>query len=495
MSKAIKKILQQIKLERLHRNPYANPSKQLMKDRRQQTKSLIRRFEPSSLDKKLEDAYSDIVRRIQSLDFKESWLEVEDFKTKLSEIDETNNKWFHFVGVEILCYEMNISPNMFIISSAKNQGKSYQISKIIQHSGGEFFFVRNSQEEIDMIAQSQFASWPHLKMTAYPSQKRVYKEVVTSRRKNPRTKEIKEYTKKELAGYLSYCSGIGFRAAQGPSYPKVKSIIWDECNSNGGQYDFKLHDLERFEIFKSSVVREKKGVKTYLFFNKINVINAPSCSLVMDFYFILPDSICKYHKIITNLTYDGKDSSSYVLFLDITKFHPQVGISSQEGLFLAGRREDLDKNTFTLASEHIKSIYLFLNSKPIFGIIYEKDSEHKICYISSFTIPSKNYNQTLYIVKIEPFDPSQTYLFDKIYTFSEHISNAYSSSIISCLIRLIKQTKSQKIFSMMKKLLKANSIYYCNQETFSEFPLFVRYLEQTYSKSQNSSLNQKSFSI
>lgn len=229
-------------------------------------------------------------------------------------------KKFHLQHV----YDLNIDWDILFLYSKKDVGKTWQIvdyinTRRLEYPDLQIVYIRNTKEEVKALNQ-QFDEerWPIYMRSDY---------LFWKNPKNPNRRALSD----KKAGFVAYPSGkSGFKKFQGSSHQHVKVVVWDECNAISG--GLSLEVINDFQVFLSSVIRDKKDVKTFMFGNHLKANNIFLNSLNLD------------HK--TNLKLiRSKDGLSTLLYLNTGDMYE--GIEKQKGLptmFSGSRTEYLLSN-------------------------------------------------------------------------------------------------------------------------------------------------------
>lgn len=270
-------------------------------------------------------------------------------------------------------FDLNINWDILFLYSKKDVGKTWQIVDYInakreQYPQLQVCYIRNTKEELKALNQ-QFREdrWP------------LYLKTDWLYWKDPRRPHLPQAGDKP-AGFVAYPSGAsGFRKWQGANHEHVKVVVWDECNSIAG--GLTLQVIRDFQIFLSSIIRDKKDVKTFMFGNhlKANNIFLESLNLESDTRL----------KVITS-----PDGLSTLLYLNTGDLYE--GIESQKGLptqFIGSSGND-DLYTNKPQNWGNKNIYkkfeFFMDLDPLKAIVFpsrkfasvEKKIKHYILYMA-----------------------------------------------------------------------------------------------------------------
>lgn len=320
-------------------------------------KKLIAASSETAKEKKLFKAYEKMVK--------------ESFKK------ENVERKFRLSHVE----QLGIEHQIFFLYSKKDIGKTRQLGKLLvdikaKDPTANVVFIRNTKEELEGWKKTMNDSmhWP-----TWTNGEHVYwKDEVKK----------KGVSKAKPCGFMAYSTGYGFIKWQGSEFDNVKFWMWDECNSVEGGLTFEV--FMRINVFLSSIIRDKRGVKGFMFGNLLEKSNIFLARLGVGSHTRL-----KIFKVHENDD-PNKPVLSTLLYMNTGDLFE--GIEKQQGLATQFLEED---ESISLLSNRpgmleIKSQYEELDLKkylPIFSFVFRRTVEVTLG-------KSRKKDYILYIYKI-----------------------------------------------------------------------------------------------
>lgn len=218
-------------------------------------------------------------------------------------------------------------------------------------------------------------------------------------------------------GFTTYLTGNHLSSKQGPQYKNIKAIIWDECNSTKGQFSITQKELRKFIIFCSSVIRDKKDVKIYMFGNLLRNDDGTTSNLILEEMGIDPAITLK------KIDFPSADGSEITTMLYINTTKHYQGVESQKiiGMFQGGKiQADLESNAPESANRKFVDPNIFMSAKPVFAFVFTYEAEVYALYLGEL------YNEGVphYAVRIELYNHQKTYGYKPI-TGEAAIANSF----------------------------------------------------------------------
>lgn len=429
----IKDLDKQVKnLKNLKRSnkPFKNPSfinREYLQRQEAHIRFLLNRSTENAIEKRLWNKYQQAVLRSFKTDNPER-------KFRMSHVDD-----------------LGIDYQIFFLYSKKDIGKTRQLAKVLEEirrkdPEAEVVFIRNNKEEIAGLKETMNHNihWPTCTDGNYVWWK---DKKYTAKGK----KLIGDNAKP--CGFVAYASGLGFVKWQGSEFENVKFWLWDECNSIEGGLTFDV--FQSVNVFLSSIIRDKKNVKGFMFGNLLERENIFLSRLGVNSKTKL--KIIDIHKdrdpkkeLLSRLLYLNtgdlfkgieEQSGLATQFLDETEhlnlLHNRPGITDQKSQY-----EELDLR----------------NYKPLFSFVFDDSTEvimgrKKVHYFILYAFKIPNSNRI--VIWIDLFKPQHIRKgFNLILTPEELIANEYSM--------VIHQEKEDisPLFEFLGEMLVAGEIWF-----------------------------------
>lgn len=195
---------------------------------------------------------------------KKLWIKYQQAVVRSFKIDNPERK-FRMSHVN----DLGIDWDIFFLYSKKDIGKTRQLGKFLEDlklrdPTANVVFIRNNKEEVHGLKETMNNSihWPtwtdgeHVWWKDQLFDAKGYKKVTT---------------KVKPCGFVAYASGLGFVKWQGSEFDNVKFWLWDECNSIEGGLTFDV--FQSVNVFLSSIIRDKRNVKGFMFGNLLEKEN------------------------------------------------------------------------------------------------------------------------------------------------------------------------------------------------------------------------------
>lgn len=357
-------------------------------------------------------------------------------------------------------YKLNLDWNILILLGKKNIGKTYNIHRLIDEciaTDREVFMVRVKAREIESALRPFFDD-PRSKVRIKGRGSGTYDLVVKPTNDKERNKKARKVG--------SCCSISTLTAYQGASYPKVKYIIWDECITDGVAQKITNSEIRAFERFISSIVRDKKDVKVFIFGNLLSKVEAHKGDPLLGFYGIDASCGCKY--------IEAKDKThASILFLNTKSMFK--GIEDQG--VLGGIDDSNEANLLIneLSGSSIKTVgeAAYYNSIPLYTLVFTYDTIAQSIHIRRVEIPDF---PTYLIVRIKLFNEKDivggTDNNARSFTNEESLFNTYSH----CMIFIDKEQWDDCV-TMFLQFLECGRVLYADDDSAFWTPIFAKHLK------------------
>lgn len=358
------------------------------------------------------------------------------FREHAEEGKERNNNRFRMEYIN----KLNLNWNILIVLGKKNIGKTYQIHRLIEECIAEDRWVvllRSTAKECKTAWQPLLEE-DISKVKLRQGSNNTYDIIIKPTCPEDCTKRLKK---------VGFCCSIStLTSYQGSSYPKVKYIIWDECISDGGVAKIRDSDIVGFERFISSIVRDKKDVKTIVFGNLLEKISGMVGDPLLQHYGINPECGCKW--------IEGKKShEASVLFINTKEMF--TGIDKQG---VIGGVDTLASNSLldnTLTPRGIKTVSMrdFLDSRGKYSLLFTYDTK----------IVAIHVNETVFtdipkylVISIESFNQRRVFT-SAVYTNEAPLFNNYSH-----FVKYVDNVTWSDLIEELNDFCKAGRVIYAN---------------------------------
>lgn len=344
-------------------------------------------------------------------------------------------------------YDLNVHWDILFLYSKKDVGKTWQIVDYINekkkiYPNLEICYIRNTKEEVNALNQQFFESrWP------------IYMKSGFLYWKDPKRPDKPQQSDKK-AGFAAYPSGAsGFRKWQGAGHENVKVIVWDECNSIAG--GLTLSVIRDFQIFLSSIIRDKKDVKTFMFGNHLKANNIFLNSLNLNSNTRLkliksPDGLSTLLYINTGDLYEGIESQKGLP----TQF---TGVGGNDELYTNRPSFWGNKNIYS-------EMQFFMNLTPKKAIVFatrrfssvEQKIRHMILYIAQDKDDTSRFGLWMEDYTEENLKPGYTPV-----CCDNHLVNQYP------YLRFVEERAVGRIIRWLGRANKCGRVWYGENSTCS----------------------------
>lgn len=371
--------------------------------------------------------------------------------------DPTVPKKFHLEHIN----KLGVNWDILFLYTKKDVGKNTQIRRFIReqkmiYPDMQIVYIRNTKEELKGLAEEmENDDWP----IYFRSEKLFWK--------NPNAPRRRSQTDKQ-AGIVAYASSLtGFTKWQGGEYGNVKLIVWDECNSLQGGLD--VDAIKRFVVFQSSIIRDKEGVKSFMFGNHLTSNNIFLNSLH------LSSNTCL--KVLNLEDKEKGVPKSKLLYINTKDLYD--GIDKQQGLawhFDFTGKEDLLTNSpkhrglKNLYEEH----YFFTRLKPRKAIVFSTrklaERDIKVKYLIMY-IAQDEQEKNKFGIWMEEYVENQLK--------PGYIPIGWEQTVLN-IFQYVRKANEKKIGSILRWLKRANNIgaiWYGTNNTFALWETVVPELE------------------
>lgn len=209
----------------------------------------------------------------------------------------------------------------------KGIGKTYCMSRYVKdelakNPKAKFFFIRNTKEELRAL-KTQFsdATWP------FDLEDRNLYLKTHSKPGRPLSNR-----KRINCGHAAFVNGGGLDAAKGPNYEDYVAIIYDECNNENDSFKFNAENFFKFINFCSSVIRDKKNIKIFIFGNLLPRGDGTVVNPLMEMLGIPHDSELKI------IRYKNESTNALSTMVFWNSMHAYRGIEEEDAIALLNRR-------------------------------------------------------------------------------------------------------------------------------------------------------------
>lgn len=385
----------------------------------------------------------------------------EQFKKNAALGKKQNNDRFRISYIN----DLPIDWNILICLGKKNIGKSWNIHRLIDEciaEDREIVMVRVSAKEFE-TALTPFFDEETSRVRVQKRYAGLYDLVL-----KPRNQE--EFNKRSRLKKVGFCANIsGLTAYQGSSYAKVKYIIWDECISDGSTQKLTYNQIKGFERFISSIVRDKKDVKIFIFGNLLSKVEKHSGDPLLNFYGIDPSCGCKY--IPAQKNYEAN-----ILFINCKDMFK--GIENQGVLGGVDDENTTNLITNTLSEDSIKvtNELVFYSSKVLHTLVFT----YNLIDIAIHIRETREYKDLpkYLVVLIKPFVLCDVYggenNIPRVFTNEEALSNTYSQCVC-----YVEKSDWVDLIEELLSYLQANRVIYANTSSEANLLKYAKHLKTT----------------
>lgn len=352
-------------------------------------------------------------------------------------------------------FDLNLDWKILILLGKKNIGKTYEFVKLINRlcaeGDGEVVLLRMQAKEI-VTGLYPLLNYDSKSNIRIQQKSNSYYELVHKTRKDARDKP-------KRCGFAASINSL--TSYQGASYDNVKYVIWDECISDDGNLKITQNDLNTFERFLSSVVRDKTDVKVLIFGNLLKKVSNVAGDAVLNHFGIPIEANCKYIQA---------SSGAKVLFLNTRNMF--TGIESQKilaGVDQATQQSLLDN---TINPRGIKTVgkYEFLDAIPNFALLFVYNKIKYIIHIAIPKNPDPN-DKEYWIMNLEIFTDNSLYDYE-VYTDDPTIYNNYSNHVL-----YTKESRFLRKWKSIIKMIKGSQMLYSDDYTAEQSNIYVKHFE------------------
>lgn len=352
-------------------------------------------------------------------------------------------------------YNLGIEWDILFLYSKKDIGKTYQLCEYVKEQRDIYpdmkvVYIRNTKEEQKGLSeQLDNPKWPFY----YRSDRLWWKNT-----KFPNRRALTD----KQAGFVAYPGGAsGFRRWQGGEHENVRVVVWDECNSIAG--GLTVRAIKDFQVFMSSIIRDKKGVKAFMFGNHLRASN-----IFLNALKINSDTCLKVIK----------SESSTLLYINTGDMYE--GIEQQKGLpsqFLTGEESD-DLLTNRPKHRGLKNVYdewyFFDKLQPMKCVVMATrrmtEPDVKLRYLVMYIAkdPSEDSKYGMWIDEYHEFNLKPGYT---------PISCDQTTLNIFQYVRRVDERVVGRIFRWIRRANIAGRIWYGTNDTFSIWETIVPEIE------------------
>lgn len=354
-------------------------------------------------------------------------------------------------------YNLNIDWDILFLYSKKDVGKTWQIVEYINRERNlypdmQVVYIRNTKEETKVLnTQFDEPRWPF-----YMRNEKLYW-------KNPKFPNRRSFKDKQ-AGLVSYTGGSsGFRKWQGADHPNVRVVVWDECNSLAGGLTPSV--IRDFQIFTSSIIRDKKGVKIFMFGNHLRANNI----------FLNALHVTSETKLKVIKSADGLSTLLYLNTGDMYEgIEKQVGLPTQFGSVNDSADLFTNRPKYRGTKNIYDEQYFFKVLKPVRAIVFtskrfpEKDIKvrYLIMYLSKDPLEEGKYGMWL-----EEYT-DDTFKWEINPTIPEHgrfMPIGFEPTVLNVFqyVKRVEEDIVGSIFRSIKRLNERGRIWYGTNNTFA----------------------------
>lgn len=302
--------------------------------------------------------------------------------------------------------KLGVPYDVFFMYGKKGIGKTVQLREyckqlLASDPKAEIFLIRNTREEL-VALEAQLNN-----STGDPN--RDWPCILIGERLYRRRADKQKGARLKACGHATYVNASGLIKYKGGEYTNIKAIIWDECNNESEAFKLDRNSFLKFINFVSSIVRDKKDVKIYMFGNLLRnsdgTVNNPLLR-------VMGISQSTELKIIKVPTLDGSDSTTVIYWNSMNSYQ---GIEKGK-LTTMFRNLDISELETNLPKPYISKILdenEWAECVPIFAWVFTHKQERWALFYGYFEFDQEDDIKfspgRYYSVLIEPFDPDVSY--------------------------------------------------------------------------------------
>lgn len=368
---------------------------------------------------------------------------------------------------------LGVPYDVFFMYGKKGIGKTVQIREycrnlLAQDPKSEIFLIRNTKEELVALeAQLNNSTgdpnrdWPCILVN-----ERLY-EKQSNKKKNLR-----------LCGYATYVNASGLIKWKGGEYANVRAIIWDECNNESEAFKLNKNAFLKFINFVSSIVRDKKHVKIYMFGNLLRNSDGTVSNPILRAMGIDQNTELK---LISVPTIDGSDTTNIIYWNSLNAYQ---GIEKGKltTIFKNVDITELETNAPQPYVGKILSDSEWVDTIPIHAYVFTHKQE-KLCLFFSYFEYLENDPERdslkfppgkYYAIRIENYDPQITYGY---YLSSTEVSIRNNNP---GLIQYIEESDWIDFLENLHDISEIGKIWYGTEETELLFTELMKQWTKSY---------------
>lgn len=390
-------------------------------------------------------------------------------KEDIDEWDEDGNpiNKFRFRHID----NLGIPYDVFFMYGKKGIGKTVQIREYCrklfkEDPKAEIFLIRNTKEEM-VALEAQINSstgdpnkdWPCL-----IANERLY-ERDSRKRKNGSLR---------ICGYATYVSASGLVKWKGGEFPNIRAIIWDECNNESEVFKLDKSAFLKFINFISSIVRDKKNVKIFMFGNLLRnsdgtvnnpILRAMGIDQQAELKLITVDSLDGTNK--TNIIYwNSLDAYQGIEKGKLTTIFRNVDIT------------ELGSNAPAPLVNKILSDAEWVDCIPLRAWIFTYKKQKYCLFFGYFQYINSDQEKhpcgAYYAVRIESYDPNITYGY---FLCSDEVSIRNNNP---GLVQYIEKSDVKDLLEDIHDLAEMGRIWYGTEETEKLFTELMKIWSYKY---------------
>lgn len=323
------------------------------------------------------------------------------------DIDEWDSKGrpvnkFRFRHID----NLGVPYDVFFMYGKKGIGKTVQIREYCRKlfesdPKAEIFLIRNTREEL-VALEAQLNN-----ETGDP--RRDWPCVMIGERLYRRRDDYHRGAKLKPCGYVAYVSASGLIKWKGGEYANIRAIIWDECNNESEAFKLDRKSFLKFVNFISSIVRDKKDTKIFMFGNLLRNTDGTVSNPILRAMGISQQTELK---LIDVPTLDGSDTTKIIYWNSMDSYQ---GIESEK-LTTIFKNIDITELKTNLPNSYVSKILddsEWVECTPIIGLLFAYQKKKWCLFYGYFEFSQEEDINFLpgryYSVRIQEFDPEVTY--------------------------------------------------------------------------------------